>query len=161
MKKLLLSIAVFLSCLTASTAQLVITEIMYNPPEGGTDSLEFIEVYNAGSSAVDLNGYAIDFAGARRDTFTSSFILAPGGLMVTAVNDSAVYRQYGMSFYPRQWSSSGLSNTATLIVLRNSGGIVDSVRYNSTWEPGANAGGYSLILCDPSSDNAISTNWDR
>jgi hypothetical protein len=160
MKKLLLAIAVFLSCFTASQAQLVITEIMYNPPEGGTDSLEFIEVYNAGSSSVDLNGHAIDFAGARRDTFTSSFILAPGGLMVTAVNDSAVYRQYGMSFYPRQWSSSGLSNTTTLIVLRNSGGIIDSVRYNSSWEPGANAGGYSLILCDPSSDNAISTNWD-
>jgi hypothetical protein len=160
MKKLLLSIAVFLSCLTASTAQLVITEIMYNPPEGGTDSLEFIEVYNAGSSPVDLNGYAIDFAGARRDTFTSSFILAPGGLMVTAVNDSAVYRQYGMSFYPRQWTSSGLSNTTTLIVLRNSGGIVDSVRYNSSWIGAANAGGYSIILCDPSSDNAISTNWD-
>jgi hypothetical protein len=160
MKKLLLSIAVFLSCLTASTAQLVITEIMYNPPEGGTDSLEFIEVYNAGNTPVDLNGYAIDFAGSRKDTFTSSFILAAGGLMVTAVNDSAVYRQYGMSFYPRQWSSSGLSNTSTLIVLRNSGGIVDSVRYSSAWEPGANAGGYSIILCDPSSDNAISTNWD-
>src|SRR5690606_18090272 len=27
---------------------IVITEIMYNPPESGTDSLEFIELYNNG-----------------------------------------------------------------------------------------------------------------
>ena len=144
MKKLLLALSIVLSCFTASQAQLVLSEIMFNPPEGGTDSLEFIEVYNAGSSAVDLNGYAIDFAGGRRDTFTASFILAPGGLMVTAVNDSAVYRQYNMTFYPRQWVGTGLSNTTTLSVLRNSAGVVDSVRYQSSWEPAANAGGTSL-----------------
>ena len=152
--------SIVLSCFTASQAQLVLSEIMFNPPEGGTDSLEFIEVYNAGSSAVDLNGYAIDFAGGRRDTFTASFILAPGGLMVTAVNDSAVYRQYNMTFYPRQWVGTGLSNTTTLIVLRNSGGVVDSVRYQSSWEPSANAGGTSLVLCDASSDNYLAASWD-
>ena len=34
----------FQSNLTAQ--DLVISEIMYNPPESGTDSLEFIEIYN-------------------------------------------------------------------------------------------------------------------
>ena len=160
MKQLLLALSLVISCFTAAQAQLVISEIMFNPPEAGTDSLEFIEVYNAGSSPVDLNGYAIDFGNARRDTFTSSFILPAGGLMVTAVNDSAVYRQYNMTFYPRQWASSGLSNTSSLIVLRNSGGVVDSVRYQSTWEPPANALGWSIILCDPASDNYLSTSWD-
>lgn len=160
MKQLLLVFFVLTSCLTATKAQLVISEIMFNPPEGGTDSLEFIEVYNAGSTAVDLNGYAIDFAGGRRDTFTSSFILSPGGLMVTAVNDSAVYRQYNMTFYPRQWNNTGLSNTSTLIVLRNASGVVDSVRYQSNWKPSANGGGTSLILCDASSDNYLAASWD-
>ena len=36
---------------------LVITEIMYNPPESGTDSLEFIEIYNNGTDAVNMDGF--------------------------------------------------------------------------------------------------------
>jgi hypothetical protein len=80
--------------------------------------------------------------------------------MVTAVNDSAVFRQFNMTFYPRQWSNTGLSNTTTLIVLRNASGIVDSVRYQASWEPSANSGGTSLVLCDASSDNSLSVSWD-
>jgi len=29
-------------------AQVVINEIMYNPPESGNDSLEYVEIYNPG-----------------------------------------------------------------------------------------------------------------
>ncbi|HAQ38663.1 MAG TPA: hypothetical protein DCQ58_09165, partial [Saprospirales bacterium] len=39
--------------------QLVITEIMYNPPESGTDLTEFIEIYNNSDQAINLNGYEI------------------------------------------------------------------------------------------------------
>jgi hypothetical protein len=160
MKKLFLSLFALCISLTFVRAQLVISEIMFNPPESGADSLEFIEIYNSGTISVDLNGYALDFAGSRRDTFLSSTILNPGGVLVFAVNDSAVFNQYNMTFYPRQWSGTGLSNTGTLIVLRNNTGIVDSVRYASSWEPRSNGTGTSLILCDVNSDNALSTNWD-
>ncbi|NCP46491.1 MAG: lamin tail domain-containing protein, partial [Flavobacteriales bacterium] len=38
-------------------ADLVITEIMYNPPESGTDTSEFIEIYNNGASAINLQDF--------------------------------------------------------------------------------------------------------
>jgi len=37
--------------------EIVITEIMYNPPESGTDSLEFLELYNNGVEIVNLEGF--------------------------------------------------------------------------------------------------------
>ena len=47
---------------TPATAQVLINEIHYNPP--GSDSvvgLEFVELYNAGGSAVDISGWELDF----------------------------------------------------------------------------------------------------
>ena len=57
MKKILLtSLAAFLVCFAAHS-QIVITEIMYNPPESGVDSLEYIELYNASAATVDISGW--------------------------------------------------------------------------------------------------------
>ncbi len=45
--------------LSGGTPQLVISEIMYNPASA-EDNWEWIEVYNAGATAVDLTGFVID-----------------------------------------------------------------------------------------------------
>lgn len=160
MKKFLLFLAVIISMATVAKSQIVISEIMFNPPEFGTDSLEFVELYNAGTTSVDLNGYSLYFGTLLRDSFTSSTILPAGGLIVIAVNDSAVYNQFNMTVYPRQWTGSGLNNTGTIITLYNNGTIADTVRYSSSWENLAAGNGSSIILCDPASDNALSVNWD-
>ncbi len=60
-----------------SIAEIVITEIMYNPPESGTDSLEFIELYNKGVEVENLGGYY--FADGIIYTFPS-VMLNPGEL---------------------------------------------------------------------------------
>lgn len=36
----------------------IITEIMYNPPESGVDSLEYIEIYNNTNSEIDITGFS-------------------------------------------------------------------------------------------------------
>ena len=56
-------------------AQIVITEIMYNPPESGTDSLEYIELYNNSAATVDLSGW----------NFTQGFVFTfPAGSSIAA-----------------------------------------------------------------------------
>ncbi|MBL0101102.1 MAG: lamin tail domain-containing protein [Saprospiraceae bacterium] len=57
MKNLLTLITFICIFASMSYAQIVVTEISYNPPEGGTDSLEYIEIYNSGVSAVNMNNY--------------------------------------------------------------------------------------------------------
>src|SRR5262245_31817247 len=46
-----------LGIVSNAPAQVRISEIHYNPPEG--DELEFIEVHNAGAAAVDISGWSL------------------------------------------------------------------------------------------------------
>lgn len=135
---------------------LVISEIMYNPPESGTDSLEYIEIYNNGSAAVNMNGYTMDGV-----TYTfSSVSVNAGDYLVIAVDSMAMYNVYGISAY--QWTSGGLSNSGeTLRILDNNGATVDSVTFDDSapWPTDADGNGYSLNLCDPNSDNTLGTSW--
>ncbi|MBN2175827.1 MAG: lamin tail domain-containing protein [Bacteroidales bacterium] len=139
-----------------TTAKLVITEIMYNPPEGGTDSLEYIEVYNGGHTSANLGGYTltgVDF------TFPGS-VLNPGEFIVLAVNADAMVNTFGISAL--QWTSGALSNGGEQIILKDpSGKTVDSVNYSTgfPWPTAANGLGPSLILCNPQDNNAQGSNW--
>ena len=136
-----------------STPDLVLSEIMYNPPELETDSLEFIEVYNNGSSTAVLGGLrfsdGIDFV-FPEDT------LAAGGFVLIAANANAAAQHYGKPFY--QWTSGALNNAGEKLVLKNTVGVtIDSVRYRPDW--GGDGDGRSLVLCDPSSENSSGQNW--
>lgn len=146
----------------ASASDLVINEIMYNPPEGGTDTLEFIEIYNRGTSAVNVNNFSLSGV-----TFTFPNVSIPSnGYYVVAINASAYNNVYGMA-PDAIWTSGGLSNGGeTILLLDAAGNTADSVRYDDggVWPSGAAAGqpdggGASLILCDPNSDNADGNNW--
>ncbi len=142
---------------------LVITEIMYNPPESGTDSLEFVEIYNNGTTAANLGGYTLSGIAY---TFPNVSLPA-GGYYVVGVNASAFNTVYGM---PADGiaSSGGLSNGGEAVIIRNPiGMVVDSVRYDDSapWPAGSGAGmpdggGASLILCDTAADNADAANWN-
>jgi len=145
---------------TSTTARkLVITEIMYNPPESGTDSLEFIEIYNNDNVSVDLLNYTVKY-GSVQYTFTTSHTIAPQNFVILAPNKSAVDHFYNVNSI--QISTSGLSNSGTFIALKDAQNrLVDSVYYmpTSPWPTQANGQGYSLTLCDPNSDNTLPSNW--
>jgi hypothetical protein len=145
---------------TSTTARkLVITEIMYNPPESGTDSLEFIEIYNNDNVSVDLLNYTVKY-GSAQYTFTTSHTIAPQNFVILAPNKSAVDHFYNVNSI--QISTSGLSNSGTFIVLKDAQNrLVDSVYYmpTSPWPTQANGQGYSLTLCDPNSDDTLPSNW--
>jgi PKD repeat protein len=136
---------------------IVITEIMYNPPESGNDSLEFIELYNNGSEAVDMTGFT--FSDGVNYTFPS-MVLNPAEYVLISIDSLAMLNTFGVTAY--QWSSGALSNSGELIQLLDGGGMfVDSVHYDDAlpWDSLADGFGPSLTFCDPSLNNALAENW--
>ena len=137
---------------------MVITEILYDQPGAGNDSLEFVELYNNTPFPIDLNGsvFTLGFA----HTFTAPTIVQPGGYVTLARFAGFFANVFG--FTPIQWNTGALINTGEPIVLRDAQGIlVDSVDYRpgGAWPAGTANTGVSLTLCDPNSDNSLGANW--
>lgn len=57
--RIIMTAAMVLLLCTAASAQVVINEIDYDQP--GTDTAEFVELYNAGTATVDLSSYTLSF----------------------------------------------------------------------------------------------------
>lgn len=160
MKKAIFTLLTFVGLVGNSIAQnVVITEINYNNP--GTDTYEFIELYNNGTSPVDLTGWQLDSAVLY--TFPAH-TLNPGEYVVVA-NDAVAF-EAAFGIMPLGWDPTNnnvLNNTGEKIVLRNAlGAIMDSVRYADTapWPTAPDGFGPSLVLCDVNADNGNAANWD-
>lgn len=136
---------------------IVITEIMYNPPESGNDTLEFVELFNNSDETVDLDGYYFN-AGFEFE-FENTEIEA-GEYLVIAVDSNAMFNTFGIHTF--QWEDGGLSNSGELIEFVNFDGFtVDSVRYDDAepWPVEPDGSGPSLDFCDPDLDNGIPDYW--
>jgi|GEM_PF-988626 len=135
----------------------VINEIMYNSPEGGTDTLEFIELYNNDIVIVNLENWYFD----QGVTFVfPNYELLPGEYLVVAYDSLAIANFFGIE--PLEWTSGGLSNGGEDIDLRNATGeVIDYVNYDDagSWNKAADGYGPSLTLIDPSLDNNVGENW--
>ncbi len=138
--------------------QIVITEISYNPPEGGVDSLEYIEVYNADAGPIDLTGYSF----AQGVDYTFDNIMQAGEYFVIAVNANAMQSVLGVS--ANEFMGALTNGGETLELVDASGATVDLVEYSDSgaWPSSANgtdgAGG-SIELCDITADNNDGANW--
>ncbi len=138
---------------------IVISEISYNGPESGTDSTEYIELYNNSSSTVDLSGYV--FTSGVIYTFPAGITVGANDYIVVGVDSIAIGHTYGYN-NAYQWTGGGLSNGGEPITLKNSLGVlVDSVRYDDVnpWPSEPDGDGYTLVLCDPTADNTDGSNW--
>ncbi len=139
------------------TAPLVITEIMYNPAAalGSDNNFEYVEIYNAGMSTVDLEGYtlSVSFDGS----FTTGDEIAAGEYILVTI-DAASYTSTGGQVF--QWTSGSMQNSGETIVLKNaSGAIVDQVTYDPSIIVAANGTGPSLSLIDVTADNSNMMYW--
>jgi hypothetical protein len=142
----------------ASTSSLIITEIMYNDLSE-IDSLEYFEIYNDGTSAADLSGYAITDGIVY--TFPAGTTLAAGDYLVIAKDSALVNSVFNISG-THQWISGGLKNSGENIEIQNSvGTVIDLVGFSdvSPWPIGADGGGASLEFCDKTLDNNVGSNW--
>ena len=137
--------------------EIVITEIMYNPPESGTDSLEFLELYNNGIETVNLEGF---YFSEGVEFIFPSIDLLPDNYMLVAMNSAAMLSTFGVD--ASQWTGGALSNGGEDIVLRDAfDNIIDSLTYDDAlpWDTLADGYGPSLTLCNPDVDNSVAENW--
>jgi len=162
MKKILLFAALIFAVSHTAHAQaesdIVITEIMYNPP--GSDSLEFIELYNKSNFGVNLTGW--QFIEGITHSLSGIFI-SPKSYIILAKDKPTFESIFGVPAF--EWEDGGLSNSGDTLVLVNAlGEVMDSLRYNDNepWPTGPidpDGDGASIALCDPESDNRDPANW--
>jgi len=139
-------------------AQIVINEIMYNSPDAGQDSTEYIELFNNSGAAIDLTGWS--FTQGVTHTFEAGTSIGANSYLLVAGDAQAMMDSYGVSAI--EWTSGGLSNSGEDIVLTDLGGNeIDIVDYDDglPWPAQADGGGSSLELCSPTKDNNNAVNW--
>ncbi|MCB0632411.1 MAG: lamin tail domain-containing protein [Saprospiraceae bacterium] len=150
------SLEIFIIDNDANIPDIVLTEIMYNPPESGTDSLEFVEIFNNGDIAVDLSGYT--FTQGFDFTF-GNFTLDAQAYALIAVDSMAMNAVFGASAFQ---FAGALGNGGETIELSNPGGsIVFSVTYDDgdDWPTDPDGFGPSLVFCDTSADPNNGASW--
>ncbi len=157
-----------------TTDALVVSEIMYQPGpvtpaeiEAGFNDpsdFEFLEIFNSGSSSIDLNG--ITFAEGITFAYSGSNItsLAPGERALIVENQAAFEFRYGAGHPIAGQFTGKLRNEGEQLDLLNGfGDPIRSFTYGTTapWPTTPAGTGPSLILALPfsSPDHSLPTSW--
>ena len=145
------------ACSNPYIPSLVISKIHYYPqaitPELSSN-LEFIEITNSGSTAVDVGGLYFRNMGINYQ-FPIYTSIEPNQNIYLASNSIEFESFYG--FEPFGEFTRSLSNKSEEIILADGfGNIIDYVKYHDTlpWPIQANGGGYYL-----QSDNSLASSW--
>ncbi len=135
----------------------VINEIHYHP-DTNTEPVEFIELYNAFTEAVDVSGWY--FADGVSYVFPEGTLIAAKGYLVVSRNPSACTLKFDvLTLGPFDGK---LSNEGEGLVLYNrTGSAIDFVDYGSDfpWPTAANGEGASMELIYPALDNDLAGSW--
>src|SRR5262245_10207233 len=147
-----------IQCLPFSvSASVVINEIFYHAPNDIED-LQYIEIHNSGSNAVDLAGWA--FTKGIKFRFAAGTKIEPNGFLVLA-RSSERFKQ----FYDAPLAgvfTQHLSKNGEHLELRDaSGKVIDSVRYKDVppWPTGPDGYSASLERICPETTGDDVANW--
>jgi hypothetical protein len=151
------------------TEDIVINEIMYHPITALADE-EYVELYNRGSNAVDVGHWR--FTEGISFTIPPGTVVPAGGFLVIARDAAHLIPRYAQLNPSNTVGNYGgrLSNNGEHLVLARPDNpafpfedfvVVDEVAYEDgdDWGAWADAGGSSLELVDPRSDNRRGMNW--
>ncbi len=143
----------------ADANQVVINEIMYHPP-ADLEDLQFIELFNAGTSECDLAGWrftkGVDFV------FPDHTKLAPGKYLVVCRDPMAFVRRYGKNVTVAGRFKGKLSHGGERVELSNAEKqVVDIVKYadSAPWSAAADGHSPSLERICPTASGDDAANW--
>jgi len=167
-RKLSLALVAVLILTFAASAQVVINELVYDPV-GVEESGEWVELYNAGTSSVNLTGWQITDQDTHTYTFPSGATIAVGGYVVVHTGAGT---NTSTAFYAG-FTSGIWNNDGDEVLLENGSGTgVDYIQYDGgsggdsppselTWAgdiPGTSEGN-SIALMPDGNDQDDATNW--
>ena len=162
-----LDTAVFtVNTVAASTSNLVVTQVAYNPIGGST--FEWIELMAIGPDNVDLTDVSI--SNAVDFSFPSGYILPAGARVQIAGNVTSFVSRYGSAAPVNLMSaafignlSNGGENIRIARVVGTTSTTIKSFTYNSdaTWPASADGAGPVLVLIEPvtNPDHTLGVNW--
>ena len=144
----LISAGFMLLGISSAQAAVIINEIDYDQP--GSDTAEFIELFNPGASPVSLDGYTIDLVNGSNGSAYSSFDLtglsvSANGYLVLCDNTLAV-PNCDIDVTSSGWIQNGGAD-GDAVALLSGGTLVDSVVYEglgSFLAPYAEGGSFTI-----------------
>ena len=148
----------------ASASNLVVSEIMYNPP-GESEEAEYLVLMNTNpSESIDLSG--VSFDDGIEYTFALGTVLAPLERIVVTTNQvafAAAYNSTGFIIAEGEFSGE-LSNSGEIIALITpQGSDIQRFLYDDSfpWPEGADGSGLSLSLVNPTQnpDHSLPESW--
>jgi len=134
----------------------LINELQYDPIEGS--DAEYVELYNPGTEAVDISGWALSDAVDR--VFRGGTVIPAGGYIVSLRDDDTFGATYASGIYVSGEHGGKLSNDGEhLALLDDSGTTVDEVTYGIAAPWPLLGAGPSLERIDPLAPADDPTNW--
>ena len=147
---------------TVSTLELpniIIPEIMINPDSTSDLNGEWIELFNAGTETVNIDGWILSDNGTDSHTISNGGTLniASGEYLVLGI-DSNTTTNGG---YPcdYKYSNFSLANSADEIIIKDETTVIDSLAYDETASWAIPVGASLVFTGTPDDDNSLYTNW--
>ena len=141
--------ATFITNTLASAANLVISEVFYNPP-GGAELTEYVELLNVGDETLSLAGAA--FVAGIAFAFPDDASLASGGRLLLVADPTAFEAMFGPDLPVAGTYSGQLDNGGEVLTLiAANGDIIASFRYDdrAPWPLSSDLDGRSLTMIAP------------
>ena len=146
---------------TATIEPLLLTEIMYHPPDQGATSgnqYEFLEIKNPTTTTIHLGG--MRFTDGIDYTFPPDTMIGAGECLVLARSSARFHEKYPAVTPAGEWGqSTALENAGETVTLVNSfGRAVFQVTYGdqAPWPSSPDGDGNSLVPVQPNSNPAPS-----
>src|SRR3989338_3603944 len=130
--KLIIVLVILLAVVHSAAADIVLTEIMYNPAYCSDTSCEWVEIYNNGTEALNLSSWLLN-----GNSFGSE-IITPGEYIVISRSRSGYEEYYDDNdtlwegSYKLMEGTFSLSNTGDVVALRYEN-YSEMLNYSGSW----------------------------